>query len=335
MDEPIKIPTFLSTVDGEDGNIALAACTSYCQFVCEDDDMVCGQCSGECAGQCSSSLCSQGCSMTCVTGCMISCQDICQICEDSCEKRCQGCVDCESECEITSQNPSGEAKLTLTGGPGELTWEISGLSKPFNTSAGYVGAGITMNKFAGGASSITSIIDYKTALGSGAATSVSHTITYEPGTYTFWGFVETKLGGYWPTGDSATVTVGPAVKSWDWNASNGEATAAQTKRAYTAVTSHGATTDFSYLVWNDLVNKVKETAEAMGDEWNTQLGYGSYTETLMTPSDKVLTAGRFNALRQNIGRHVSTINEVHQGDPVKGSDFITLSEKLNEWIDNL
>lgn len=126
----------------------------------------------------------------------------------------------------------------------------------------------------------------------------------------------------------------PSVERWSWTGSNGSASAAQTRTAYTAVTVRGPTTDFSYLVWNDLVDKVNETAEAAGSSWSTL--YATLSQARMTSSDKMLTAKRFNALRQNIGSHISTgIPEVSKGDTVKGSWFVILTEKLNQWIDKL
>lgn len=129
----------------------------------------------------------------------------------------------------------------------------------------------------------------------------------------------------------------PKVERWTWTASNGSASIAQTKAAYSAVTGHGSTTDFSYRVWNDLVNKVAEAAEAAGGSWNVPGSkYLSLEETLMSANDKVLTANRFNSLKVNIGSRISTgIQDVSPGDAVVGSYFITLADKLNQWIDSI
>lgn len=124
------------------------------------------------------------------------------------------------------------------------------------------------------------------------------------------------------------------LTKWDWNASNGLATAAQTQKAYAAVTGHGRLLDFSYLVWNDLVNKINDAAVAAGSSWSTM--YETYDATKMSASDKVLTAKRFNAARQNVGSRVSTgINEVSRGDTIYGHYFTTLTDRLNEWIAKL
>ena len=124
------------------------------------------------------------------------------------------------------------------------------------------------------------------------------------------------------------------VSAWSWSSSNGTASASQTKAAYTALTNNGSTSDFSYLVWNDMCSKVIEIENAAGLAWSTK--YASYADTKMSSSDKVLTATRFNSLRYNIGRSYSTgINEVASGDTVYAWYFTTLARCMNEWIDQI
>lgn len=124
------------------------------------------------------------------------------------------------------------------------------------------------------------------------------------------------------------------VSAWSWSSSNGTASASQTKAAYTALTNNGSTSDFSYLVWNDMCSKVIEIENAAGLTWSTK--YASYADTKMSSSDKVLTATRFNSLRYNIGRSYSTdISEVASGDTVYAWYFTTLARCMNEWIDQI
>mgnify|MGYP000170105362 FL=1 len=124
------------------------------------------------------------------------------------------------------------------------------------------------------------------------------------------------------------------VSAWSWSSSNGTASASQTKAAYTALTNNGSTSDFSYLVWNDMCSKVIEIENAAGLTWSTK--YASYADTKMSSSDKVLTATRFNSLRYNIGRSYSTgIDEVASGDTVYAWYFTTLARCMNEWIDQI
>jgi hypothetical protein len=122
-----------------------------------------------------------------------------------------------------------------------------------------------------------------------------------------------------------------SVAVWDWAISNGSASAEQTQTASNATASKGYVRDFSYLVWNDMVDKAKEILDAIGETWDS--GYASYEATRMTSSDRKLTAKRFNSLRYNIGSRYSTgIAEVEKGDIVYGSYFRTLASKMTFWI---
>lgn len=127
---------------------------------------------------------------------------------------------------------------------------------------------------------------------------------------------------------------GPAlVSKWSWSASNGSATASQTSAAYSAVNNKGKTSAFSYLVWNDMVDKVKAILDAIGESWNSS--FASYSNTRMSSSDKNMTAVRFNSLRYNIGLRYSTgITTRSKGDVIYGSYFITLASCINGWIDD-
>lgn len=135
------------------------------------------------------------------------------------------------------------------------------------------------------------------------------------------------IGTEYFTTDSAEET----VEKWSWDESNGSASDKQTQAAYSAVTSNGDVSDFSYLVWNDLVDKVREVQQSKGYSWlNNHL---TYNQTRMSASDKVLTAARFNSCRFNIGSYYSTgISEVSSGDIVKGSYFTKLASCINKWI---
>ena len=126
----------------------------------------------------------------------------------------------------------------------------------------------------------------------------------------------------------------PIVEYWDWDASNGSANKYETSDAHDAILYNGETRNFSYKVWNDMVNKVHDILEYTSTLWNSR--YASYSDTLMTPGDTNLTAERFNSLRYNIGIWYSTgINEVSPGDDVLGSYFTTLASCINDWIDIL
>lgn len=131
--------------------------------------------------------------------------------------------------------------------------------------------------------------------------------------------------------DTTAETDESAVEPWSWTSSNGSASSSQTRAAYSAVRNQGSLNNFSYLVWNDMVDKVKEVLDATGNSWNSK--YASYSATRMSASDKALTAKRFNSLQYNIGTHYSTgIYDVSKGDTVYGDYFITLADCLNGWI---
>lgn len=121
---------------------------------------------------------------------------------------------------------------------------------------------------------------------------------------------------------------------WSWSSSNGDATTTQTKNAYTAVTTKGKCSDFSYKVWNDMCAKVLEVLEYEDDEW--QDDYASYSDTKMSSSSKVLTAKRFNSLTCNI-EYLYGVPwvTVSKGQAVYGSLITDLMTRLNNYIDDL
>lgn len=129
-----------------------------------------------------------------------------------------------------------------------------------------------------------------------------------------------------------TTPSAPAIPDkWSWTDSNGDATVAQTQAAYTAITNQGSLSDFSYLVWNDLVNKANMVIAANGGSWNT--AYGSLSATLMSRTDKAMTAQRFNALWYNLNQHTSTgLSAVSPGNKIYGSYFVALANAINNIV---
>ena len=131
------------------------------------------------------------------------------------------------------------------------------------------------------------------------------------------------------------------ITKWSWNSSNGDATAIQTSMAYTAVVNKTEVSNFAYLVWNDIVDKVYELAFATVKFWDAT--YATYANTKMTSSDKTLTAVKFNSLRNNlelVGNNIGLgdktgIDRVYPKDKVYGDYFTTLTEYINWCIENL
>lgn len=83
-----------------------------------------------------------------------------------------------------------------------------------------------------------------------------------------------------------------------WNAST------RNQRAYNAVTTHGNTSDFSYMVWDSLVSNLKAAMDECRISWDDT--YGTYQQTLALLPYAELTAKRFNAVRLNVGKYIQT-----------------------------
>ena len=124
------------------------------------------------------------------------------------------------------------------------------------------------------------------------------------------------------------------IDKWSWAASNGSASTAQTKAAYSAIKNEGAGEDFSYLVWNDLVDKINEVVIAIGSSWSSY--YTTLADAKQSRAGQILTAKQYNAARQNVGAHYSTgIGEVNGDSEFTWSCIYDLAQKLNEWIDSI
>lgn len=119
---------------------------------------------------------------------------------------------------------------------------------------------------------------------------------------------------------------------WDWTENDAR------KKAKAAIDGQGYLSDFSYTVWNDLVNKTQTAINSEGGEWLTSNNEGTksyltYGDTLMTSEDKNMTAARFNALRFNIGSRSSTgIQDQNKGDIIYGWYFVRFANSLNAWL---
>ena len=149
--------------------------------------------------------------------------------------------------------------------------------------------------------------------------------------------------------DSITTDEVSGIAPWSWNGSNGTASAVQTRTAYNAVSNYGPISDFSYLVWNDMVAKVAEMRNRANQKpvWNTKYLTQASTSMSNTESGRTMTAARYNSLRYNIGLYYgfnevpsgelidldSVTKEKIPGDPVIGSNFIDLMTCLNYAID--
>lgn len=130
---------------------------------------------------------------------------------------------------------------------------------------------------------------------------------------------------------------------WDWNISNINASAEATQKAYKALTTasnvgYGPTRDFSVVVWNDIVDKIIEQRQYLGDTDWSRLGI-TKGQSYMIPGYR-MTADRFNAAvlsmppvhswgwEATLGRKT-----IKKGDVCYGAYFIYLVDGLNHWID--
>lgn len=154
----------------------------------------------------------------------------------------------------------------------------------------------------------------------------------EPGRwYSIYCYVSLPTGGGVEFTGSGTTLDRPSVEKWDWFASTAR------QRAYSAVTGRGLLSNFSYVVWNEMVDKVLEVAQSKGYTWWIDpMSNLSYSETRMSAYDKEMTAARFNSLRYNIGAHYqqNLVPVVYRGNPIYGRYFTDVMAILNWWIDS-
>ena len=135
---------------------------------------------------------------------------------------------------------------------------------------------------------------------------------------------------YWTFLEIEDVPVTPPesdIEAWYWS-----------NTARNAMNNKGPVSAVTRQEWNSLCDKVKECLDRAGESWYTYYGPNggytpNYTNAKMSSTDKTLTAARFNAVRGNIGSHVSTgISPVSPGDKVMGWYFLTIETALNDWI---
>lgn len=135
---------------------------------------------------------------------------------------------------------------------------------------------------------------------------------------------------YTATGSFTTLTSEVVISPWSWTKSNGSATATQTNNAYKVLQGTLTVDNFSYKVWNDIVDKVVEVLDKEGYGWRTT--YATYANTKVAAGD-TLSAKIFNSVKCNIDRcHPTGIAYVSAGDPITGSHIIALTNAINNAI---
>lgn len=131
------------------------------------------------------------------------------------------------------------------------------------------------------------------------------------------------------------------IKPWTWDESNGTAAYWQMKAAVEVLSNCGTTAGFFHPVWNDLVDKVNEVANALRHGWcNAPL---KLSDMQISETYHPLTAKMFNTLVYNthypvwswqseLGRTEFHGVETHGeagADIVYGRYFYELTERLN------
>lgn len=89
-----------------------------------------------------------------------------------------------------------------------------------------------------------------------------------------------------------------------WSQSNGEASLEQTQESFNALYNKDMCYKFSYLVWNDLVDKLNDALTQAGLTWKTT--YGTVSSTKLTDKLTDFTARRFNSVAYNIDHLINT-----------------------------
>ena len=104
-----------------------------------------------------------------------------------------------------------------------------------------------------------------------------------------------------------------------------------------AFNNHG---NFSVLTasrWNQFCDKINEACVAAGSSWTAT--YTTLSGAKASGPGAPLTALMFMSVKFNIGSRVPTYPPIpaiiNTGDTIYGWYFITLQEKLNEWIAHL
>lgn len=293
MDERILIPSGLEQGVQDRSGIEPLACSDWCQEMCGTAHESACNCSNQ-GGE------------GCTSGCQTACQN-CQSCQDACEASSQSINYPTYTFNWGDLGPTS-ASITVYPTPGYDTFTIlCRLASNSSDRTFYLEDIYRPNTFTQIITGLTPETDY--------IVNVSY--------------------GSWIGGTSfTTLKRAILVEKWTWSGSNGLASAQDTNNLYRFLTGQipYASNLFSYLVWNDLVNKIYEMCQAVGYSWNSQ--YASLSATLMTSNDRIMTATRFNSALINIGSHYATgLQFQSAGNPIYGSYFTTLASKLNEWID--
>lgn len=178
--------------------------------------------------------------------------------------------------------------------------------------------------------------------------SPSTTYTWSATLYYINGSGDLTATSYTDSGNFTTDKEPLNVEPWSWQYSNGVASNTETRNFYNVL--YGSLPAdpryFSHNVWNDLIDKVYElvvATEATSSGWDET--YAEIWDTKVSAGD-ILTAVRFNSLRQNVNRVCSKagispvtvtyamVGESGDNKPIFGKYFIIITDKINEIIES-
>ena len=123
--------------------------------------------------------------------------------------------------------------------------------------------------------------------------------------------------------DSGYGYTASSIDPWYWNSSE-----------LNAFNNNGNFSALTAARWNAFCDEINKVCVAAGSSWLNN--YTTLSGAKASSSGVPLTATMFNSVRFNIGSRVSTgIPEVYTGGTIYGWYFVTLQDKLNQWIASL
>lgn len=153
-------------------------------------------------------------------------------------------------------------------------------------------------------------------------------------TYTIWCYLYDSSGvirNY----SHAQFTTKVHITKWSWSASNGSASAAKTRQFYNVLIGDASPDDgFSYLVWNDLVDKVDEVLRALGRTWYAYQSYGK--SRCKVSIGETFSASKLNEVRYQLRSFASgAMYDRVAGEEILGSYITNLTNYINTAIDSV
>ena len=201
-------------------------------------------------------------------------------------------------------------ELHLTGGVKQFSWWINAGS-PFTTEF-YQEAGITTSNFTNGKTRPSPILSTCPPWASGTGTNTEEkTVTYNPGTYTIYGYLWAQNGTYYKVGpESVTVQddkTPPPAFAWSTSPVAGDPLT------------------ISALDWNTLTKDINLMLEYMG--WDKVTFTQVESGTTISASIVNEAIGTLNSMTQSMGNPLTKVN---QGDTIYASTFVAIAKRYED-----